>query len=207
MKSNYLCLIKLLNFDKSVSSFGNDMLQITINKISKDLATAFAGYEQNISCNIVGDYVFIQTESDSDEELAQIANIISAYNKQALMFGFPHKGILLKQVCITSSFDSIKTCNSKALFNAIAYLSAHNFAGIITDSDLYAEKQHILSSFTDSFEQYAVFKIQKAKLIDVALKGVKRSIESNFSKIGIDEFSSNREILNFVLCFLEKGNI
>lgn len=206
MKSNYLCLIELLNFGKSVSTFGNDMLQITINKISKDLATALAGCEKEISCCILGNSVLIQTDSDSDEDLSKLANVLFVYNKQALMFGYPHKGIVLKQTSVTSLCDTITAYNSKALFDAKAVLSEQNFAGIVIDSDLYCEKQNIFEPLAESFEQYAVFKIQKAKLTDVALNGVKKSVESNFAKVGIDAFSSSREILNFVLRFIEKGN-
>lgn len=206
MKSNYLCLIELLNFDKIVSAFGNDMLQITINKISKDLATALAGCEHEVYCCNFGDSILIQTESDSDEELSKLVRVLSAYNKQALMFGYPHKGIVLKQTGVVPLCDAIKTYNSKALFDAKAVLKEQNFTGIVINSDLYCEKQHIFESFAESFEQYAVFKIQKAKLTDVALNGVKKSVESNFAKVGIDAFSSRREILNFVLRFIEKGN-
>lgn len=141
MKSNYLCLIELLNFDKIVSAFGNDMLQITINKISKDLATALAGSEHEVSCCNFGDSVLIQTESDSDEELSKLVRVLSAYNKQALMFGYPHKGIVLKQTSVVSLCDAIKTYNSKALFDAKAVLKEQNFAGIVINSDLYCEKQ------------------------------------------------------------------
>ena len=100
MKSNYLCLIELLNFDKNVSAFGNDMLQITINKISKDLAATLAESEQEVSCCIFGDSILIQTDSDSDEDLSKLVRVLSAYNKQALMFGYPHKGIVLKQTSV-----------------------------------------------------------------------------------------------------------
>ena len=206
MKENFLCLIELLKFEKLPALHGDDMLKITLNRIFKDLSEAMKGYEERLSCSNFGTYILIETKSNSDEDLSAIVNMLSAYNKQALMFGYPHKGILIHQRSINSDYQGVSVCNSKALFTSIEKLANLSTAGLVVDNDLFCEKQEFFNNCVSLFEQFPTFKIQKAKLTDIALNGVKKSLESTFAKLGINRTDSNYNLLDSALRFIESEN-
>ncbi len=206
IRESYLCVMELLNFDNVVSQAGDDMLKIRLDRIVKDLTEAIKGYEQRIRCCNFASQLLVYTLSDSDEDLQAILNVISKYNKQALLFGYPHKGVILHQKPIDTECEQIKIYTSRALIEARAILANQNMASISIGKDLAKEKADIVERYTALFEQDRVMKILKAPLAKPAFDGIKSSLEKNFAKVGIDKYSAQSELLKRLSKFLEQEN-
>ncbi len=206
MTGCYLCLIELLNFENIVLQYGNDMLRIRLERILKDLSFAVGGKEEVLRAFNFGSYIVVSTKSDSDEELSALTEAMMSYNKQALSFGYPHRGVIISQEAIFLQSQGVEIFNSKALFEAKRILAKQNIASIVVESKLFAEKQELLERYTATFDQKAVVKLHKYPLAALASQGVKRSIESNFAKVGVDKTSSDYPLLTCLLQFVEDEN-
>lgn len=206
MTGCYLCLIELLNFENIVLQYGNDMLKIRLERILKDLSFAIGGKEEVLSAFNFGSYIVVSTKGESDEELSALAQAMMSYNKQALTFGYPHRGVIIRQRAMCLQSQGVDMFNSKALFEAKRILAKQSIASIVVENELFAEKQELLERYIATFEQKAVIKLHKYPLAALASQGVKRSIESNFAKVGVDKSSADYPLLTSLLQFVEDEN-
>lgn len=205
-RENYLCLLELLNFDNVVLQSSNDMLQIRLDRITKDLSEALREKEEGIECCNFGSYILLSTHSDDKESLERLLSVAVLYNKQALMFGYPHKGIVCRQKQACSKHKSIEVFNSCAFIKAKGKLARQDIAGIIVDEEVYAEKQESVQFYSSTFENKQVLKIFRTSLAGIAFEEVKKTLKSNFAKIGVGEGSSEEKALKSLLKFMEAEN-
>ncbi len=205
-RENYLCLLELLNFDNVVLQSSNDMLQIRLDRITKDLSEALREKEEGIECCNFGSYILLSTHSDDKESLERLLSVAVLYNKQALMFGYPHKGIVCRQKQACTKHKSIEVFNSCAFIKAKGKLARQDIAGIIVDEEVYAEKQESVQFYSSTFENKQVLKIFKTSLAGIAFEEVKKTLKSNFAKIGVGEGSSEEKALKSLLKFMEAEN-
>ena len=205
-RENYLCLLELLNFDNIVLQSSNDMLQIRLDRITKDLSEALREKEEGIECRNFGSYILLSTHSDDKDSLERLLSVAVLYNKQALMFGYPHKGIVCRQKQACSKHKNIEVFNSCAFIKAKGKLAHQDIAGIIVDEEVYAEKQESVQLYSSTFEQKQVLKIFKTSLAGIAFEEVKKTLKSNFAKIGVGEGSSEEKALKSLLRFMEAEN-
>lgn len=205
-RENYLCLLELLNFDNVVLQGGNDMLQIRLDRMTKDLSEASRGKEEGIVCRNFGSYILLSTLSDDEESLERLLSVLSVYNKQALMFGYPHKGIVLRQKPAVSKYEGVEVFNSRAFIEAKGKLAKQDIAGIVIDEEVYAERKETVQRYSSTFGQKQVLKIFKAALAGVAFEEVKKTLRSNFAKVGAGEDSSEEKALKSLLEFMEAEN-
>lgn len=205
-RENYLCLLELLNFDNVVLQGGNDMLQIRLDRMTKDLSEASRGKEEGIVCRNFGSYILLSTLSDDEESLERLLSVLSVYNKQALMFGYPHKGIVLRQKPAVSKHEGVEVFNSRAFIEAKSKLAKQDIAGIVIDEEVYAESKETVQRYSSTFGQKQVLKIFKAALAGVAFEEVKKTLRSNFAKVGAGEGSSEEKALKSLLEFMEAEN-
>ena len=153
-----------------------------------------------------GSYIVVSTKGESDEELSALAQAMMSYNKQALTFGYPHRGVIIRQRAMCLQSQGVEMFNSKALFEAKRILAKQSIASIVVENELFAEKQELLERYIATFEQKAVIKLHKYPLAALASQGVKRSIESNFAKVGVDKSSADYALLTSLLQFVEDEN-
>ncbi len=206
IRDSYLCVIELLNFDKVVLQAGNDMLKIRLDRIVKDLTDAIVGYEDRIRCCNFASSLLIYTVSDEDRDLEALLNVLSKYNKQALLFGYPHKGVIVHQRPIDTDCEQIEVFTSKSLIEARHILANQTMASISIGSDLAGEKSDLIQKYSVLFEQNRFLKIIKVPLAKPAFEGIKSSLEKNFAKIGIDKYSAEFAVVKPLLRFLEEEN-
>lgn len=205
-KGNYLCLLKLLNFESVVLQDGNDMFQIRFDRMAKDLSQALEGVGEQVSCMNIGSWLLLSTRSDDEDSLKGLLSALSAYNKQALLFGCPHKGIIFRQKPAVSNQKGVEVFNSRALIGAKVSLAEQSIAGIVADEELCKEKKATLQAYTSIFEGKQMLKIFRTSLASVAFEEVKKTLKSNFSKVGISENSSEGNSLKMLLKFMEAEN-
>ena len=205
-RENYLCLLELLNFDSVVLQGGNDMLQIRLDRMTKDLSEASRGKGEGIACRNFGSYILLSTLSDDEESLERLLSVLSVYNKQALMFGYPHKGIVLRQKQAVSKHEGVEVFNSRAFIEAKSKLAKQDIAGIVIDEEVYAERKETVQRYSSTFGQKQVLKIFKAALAGVAFEEVKKTLRSNFAKVGAGKGSSDEKALKSLLEFMDAEN-
>lgn len=73
---------------------------------------------------------------------------------------------------------------------------------------MYEEKSQILSKYCIVYQGESVLKLGKKQIAQIALQGIKNSINNSFNKIGIDDFSTPySKILNNTLKFVDMQNL
>ena len=205
-RENYLCLLELLNFDQLVLQGGNDMLQIRLDAMTKDLSEALRGKQEGIECRNFGSYILLSTLSDDKENLERLLSVLSLYNKQALMFGYPHKGIVLRQKPAVSKHEGIEVFNSHAFMDAKGKLAVQDIAGIVVDGQLCEREKETLRLYSSTFKSKQVLRIFKAPLTSMAFEQVKKTVRGNFAKVGAAEGSLEENALKSLLEFMEEEN-
>lgn len=205
-RENYLCVLDLLGFAKLTLTSGDDMLSIRTERLAKDFAEAVAGFENRVLCKNVAFWLFIYTQGDSDEDLEALLKVVSKYNKHALMFGHPHKGIVLRQSLFDDTKGGFSVFSSKALFCAMELLKTQNTAGVCLDKDLAQEKHDLAKNYCAGFGGLQLLRIIRTPLAKVAFDGIRNSVEKNFQRAGIDKFSSDFPLLATLLQFLGNEN-
>ncbi len=205
-RENYLCVLDLLGFEKLTLTSGDDMLSIRTERLAKDFAEAAAGFETKVLCRNFASWLFIHTKGDSDEDLEALLKVVSKYNKHALLFGHPHRGIVLKQRLFDEVQGGFSVFSSKALFCAKELLKTQNTAGVCLDRDLAVQKPDLAEKYCANFGGLSLLRIIRTPLAKVAFEGVKSSVEKNFQRVGIDKFSPDFPLLKSLLQFIESEN-
>ena len=134
--------------------------------------------------------------------------LIMDFNKHSLLFGIPHKAIVFKESAISSFENNVNIHISKEYFSAKAKLKDFDLASVLVNQSLYEEKSLVFSKYCVDYQGERVLKISKRPIAQIALQGMKNSINNSFNKIGIDDFSSPfSKILNNTLKFVETQNV
>lgn len=204
---NYLCSLELIAFDDNVMKYGADMLRIRLEKIIKDINYAASQRKCPIKSFNMGSRLVFMTHGDDDETLSDFLSFLFDYNKQAILFGYPHKGVLLLQEQTMMSGNGVEVVNSKALIESEILLGKQNIAGISTCPDLFERKKDIMGRYFSFFDGFILLNLIRHKLADIALSGMTSSVESNFAKIGIkDSFCGFSDLKDNVCKFLREQN-
>lgn len=205
-KENYVCVIELLNFKKISLESGKDLLQIRVenivNQVRKILNTL-----TDVSASFVGDRVELVINSTSNQ-FEKFVEMIMDYNKHALLFGIPHRAIVFKENSIRVKEENLNLNVSKEAFSAMEQLEQFDLAGILIDSSLYDERKDVFAKYTVSYNNAIVLKLSKRPIAEIALQGIKNSINNSFNKIGVNDFSTQYStILKNTLRFVDVQNV
>lgn len=205
-KENYVCILQLLNFEQVCLEGGNDLLRIRIDNIAnqlKKIRNEIIDLEIHFSANEV---MFVIDSKSSFFE--RFIELIMDFNKHSLLFGIPHKAIVFKESAISSFENNVNIHISKEYFSAKAKLKDFDLASVLVNQSLYEEKSLVFSKYCVDYQGERVLKISKRPIAQIALQGMKNSINNSFNKIGIDDFSSPfSKILNNTLKFVEAQNV
>lgn len=204
-RENYVCILQILNFEQISLEGGQDLLKIRIDNIAnqlKKIRREITDLEIHFSANEV---MFVLDSQTTQFE--RFVELIMEYNKHSLLFGIPHRAILFKENAISLSEDKLDIHISKEYFLAKAQLNNFDLASVLIHKDLYEEKSLVFSKYCVDYQGERVLKISKRPIAQIALQGMKNSINNSFNKIGIDDFSSPfSKILNNTLKFVEAQN-
>ncbi len=205
-RENYVCILQILNFEQISLEGGQDLLKIRIDNIAnqlKKIRSEIIDLEIHFSANEV---MFVLDSQTTQFE--RFVELIMEYNKHSLLFGIPHRAILFKENAISFSEDKLDIHISKEYFLAKSQLNNFDLASVLIHKDLYEEKSQILSKFCVVYQGESVLKLGKKQIAQIALQGIKNSINNSFNKIGIDDFSTPySKILNNTLKFVDMQNL
>mgnify|MGYP003293327802 CR=1 FL=1 len=204
-KENYVCILQLLNFEQVCLDGGNDLLRIRIDNIANQLKKIKSEIA-DLEINFLGNEIIFVLNSETSQ-FERFIELIMEYNKHSLLFGIPHKAIVFKENAISTFENKVNIHISKEYFLAKAKLNNFDLASVLIHQALYEEKSQILSKYCVDYQGERVLKISKRPIAQIALQGMKNSINNSFNKIGIDDFSSPfSKILNNTLKFVEAQN-
>ena len=205
-RENYVCILQILNFEQISLEGGQDLLKIRIDNITnqlKKIRREIIDLEIHFSANEV---MFVLNSETTQFE--RFVELIMEYNKHSLLFGLPHKAIVFKESAISSFENNVNIHISKEYFSAKAKLKDFDLASVLVNQSLYEEKSLVFSKYCVDYQGERVLKISKRPIAQIALQGMKNSINNSFNKIGIDDFSSPfSKILNNTLKFVEAQNV
>lgn len=204
-KNNYVCIIELLNFKQISLESGRDLLQIRVENIVNQVRK-ITNAIPDIYVNILGDRISFVMDSENNQ-FEKFIEMIMDYNKQALLFGLPHKAIIFKENAIGERENNFDLHVSREEFSAIEKLENLNLSGVVFEQSLYEEQSEILSKYTVLYENEIVLKLAKRPIAAIALQGMKNSISNGFNKIGINDFTTQfSKILQNTLKFVDIQN-
>lgn len=204
-RENYVCILQLLNFEQITLEGGNDLLRIRIDNIANQLVKIKNEIE-DLEIKFLGNEIMFVLNSKTSQ-FERFIELIMEYNKHALLFGIPYKAIIFKENAILNSDDKINIHVSKEYFLAKEQLNNFNLASVLIHQDLYEEKLQVLSKYCVVYQGESILKFAKKQIAQIALQGIKNSINNSFNKIGIDDFStSHPKILINTLKFVDMQN-
>ncbi len=204
-RENYVCILQLLNFEQITLEGGNDLLRIRIDNIANQLVKIKNEIE-DLEIKFLGNEIMFVLNSKTSQ-FERFIELIMEYNKHALLFGIPYKAIIFKENAILNSDDKINIHVSKEYFLAKEQLNNFNLASVLIHQDLYEEKLQVLSKYCVVYQGESILKFAKKQIAQIALQGIKNSINNSFNKIGIDDFSTSYpKILINTLKFVDMQN-
>ena len=188
-RENYVCILQLLNFEQITLEGGNDLLRIRIDNIANQLVKIKNEIE-DLEIKFLGNEIMFVLNSKTSQ-FERFIELIMEHNKHALLFGIPYKAIIFKENAILNSDDKINIHVSKEYFLAKEQLNNFNLASVLIHQDLYEEKLQVLSKYCVVYQGESILKFAKKQIAQIALQGIKNSINNSFNKIGIDDFSTS----------------
>ena len=204
-RENYVCILQLLNFEQITLEGGNDLLRIRIDNIANQLVKIKNEIE-DLEIKFLGNEIMFVLNSKTSQ-FERFIELIMEHNKHALLFGIPYKAIIFKENAILNSDDKINIHVSKEYFLAKEQLNNFNLASVLIHQDLYEEKLQVLSKYCVVYQGESILKLAKKQIAQIALQGIKNSINNSFNKIGIDDFSTSYpKILINTLKFVDMQN-
>ena len=204
-RENYVCILQLLNFEQITLEGGNDLLRIRIDNIANQLVKIKNEIE-DLEIKFLGNEIMFVLNSKTSQ-FERFIELIMEHNKHALLFGIPYKAIIFKENAILNSDDKINIHVSKEYFLAKEQLNNFNLASFLISKDLYEEKLQVLSKYCVVYQGESILKFAKKQIAQIALQGIKNSINNSFNKIGIDDFSTSYpKILINTLKFVDMQN-
>lgn len=205
-KKNYVCIIQLLNFKQLCLESGKDLLKIRVDNILNQVRKILGAISQ-IRVEISEDKIKFEMGEDN-AQFEKFIELMMDYTKQSLLFGLPHRAIIFKEESINFKEDNLNLNLSKERFLAIEKLENLQLACTILDKDLYEEKSEVFSKYAVVYNNELVLKLSKRPIADIALQGIKNSINNSFNKIGINDLSLQYStILNNTLKFVDVQNV
>ncbi len=187
-RENYVCILQILNFEQISLEGGKDLLKIRIDNIANQLKK-IKNEISDLEINFFGNEIMFVLNSET-AQFERFVELIIEYNKHSLLFGIPHKAILFKENAISTLEEKVNIHISKEYFLAKAQLNNFDIASVLIHQSLYEEKSQILSKYCVVCQGETVLKLGKKQIAQIALQGIKNSINNSFNKIGIDDFSS-----------------
>lgn len=205
-RENYVCILQILNFEQISLEGGKDLLKIRIDNIANQLRK-IKNEISDLEIHFFGNEIMFLLNS-ATTQFERFVELIMEYNKHSLLFGIPHRAILFKENAILFSEDNVNVHISKEYFLAKSQLNNFDLASVLIHKDLYEEKSQILSKYCIVYQGESVLKLGKKQIAQIALQGIKNSINNSFNKIGIDDFSTPySKILNNTLKFVDMQNL
>lgn len=205
-RENYVCVIEFLNFEQIALEGGRDLLKIRVENIANQLKKIKEAL-QDVEIDFLGKEIIIRLKAESNQ-FERFVELIMDYNKHSLLFAIPFRAIIFKENAIVESENNFNLHLSKEYFFAKAQLQNFDLASVLIQQDLCEEKLEILSKYCVVYQGKTVLKLGKKQIAQIALQGMKNSINNSFNKIGIDDFSTPySKILNNTLKFVDMQNL
>ncbi len=204
-RENYVCILQLLNFEQISLEGGKDLLKIRIDNIANQLRK-IKNEISDLEIHFFGNEIMFLLNS-ATTQFERFVELIMDYTKHSLLFGIPHKAIIFKENSISTSENNVNIHISKEYFSAHTQLNNFDLSSVLIHQELYEEKSQLLSKYCVIYDGKSVLKYAKRQIAQIALQGMKNSINNSFNKIGIDDFSSpHSKILNNTLKFVDIQN-
>lgn len=204
-RENFVCIIELLNFEKISLEAGRDLLGIRTENIANQLRKIREAIPE-VEVNFWGKQITLVLNAISNQ-FERFVELIMDYNKHSLLFGIPFRAIVFKENAIENEENGFNLHISKEYFSAKDRLENFELASVMIHKDLYEEKSQVLSKYCVVYGDELVLKLAKKPIAQIALQGVKNSINNSFTKIGVDDFSTSySKILINTLRFVDMQN-
>lgn len=205
-RENYVCVIELLNFEQIALEGGRDLLKIRVDNIANQLKKIRETL-QDVEIDFLGKEIVIRLCAENNQ-FERFVELIMDYNKHSLLFAIPFRAIIFKENAIVERENNFNLHISKEFFSAKAWLHNFDLASVLIHQDLFKEKSQILSKYCITYQGENVLKLGKKQIAQIALQGMKNSINNSFNKIGIDDFSTPySKILINTLKFVDMQNL
>ncbi len=204
-RENFVCIIELLNFEQISLEAGRDLLGIRTENIANQLRKIREAIPE-VEVNFWGKQITLVLNAISNQ-FERFVELIMDYNKHSLLFGIPFRAIVFKENAIENEENGFNLHISKEYFSAKDRLENFELASVMIHKDLYEEKSQVLSKYCVVYGGELVLKLAKKPIAQIALQGVKNSINNSFTKIGVDDFSTSySKILINTLRFVDMQN-